>query len=393
MVYIVGIGPGNKDYIISNAIKILENSDEIIGFKRAIDSLDFVDGKKIIVNKLVEVTQYLNGNSDKNIAVVASGDPLFYGITNYIKENYHGEIEVVPGITSFQYLTSKLNKPWQNAFLGSLHGREERFIKGVLQNKLSIWLTDSKNSPEVLAETLLENGLNPHIYVGENLSYEDERIECGRAEDIIHKKFQGLSIMIVEREEEAVKKELHFIKDEEFVRGQCPMTKEEIRILSIAKLELKEDSCVLDIGAGTGSISIQGAKFCPLGKVIAIEKDKDAIGTIKENINKFNISNLTLMEGSAMEVIRDINYSFHSIFIGGSGGDIEDIIEEYGKKLLPGGKMVLNFITINNLYKAMDALKKLGYKVCCTQVSISKTKGETYMLFGNNPIFIIEGRK
>ncbi|MEG2018783.1 MAG: precorrin-6Y C5,15-methyltransferase (decarboxylating) subunit CbiT, partial [Clostridium sp.] len=116
------------------------------------------------------------------------------------------------------------------------------------------------------------------------------------------------------------------------------MTKEEIRILSIAKLDLNEDSYVLDIGAGTGSISIQAAKFCPLGKVIAIEKDKDAIETIKENVNKFNISNLTLMEGSAMEVIRDINYSFHSIFIGGSGGDIEDIIEEYGKKLLPGGK-------------------------------------------------------
>ncbi|WP_097026479.1 precorrin-6Y C5,15-methyltransferase (decarboxylating) subunit CbiT [Clostridium peptidivorans] len=200
--------------------------------------------------------------------------------------------------------------------------------------------------------------------------------------------------MIVEREEVGIKdKELHFIKDEELIRGNCPMTKEEIRILSIAKLNLREDSYVLDVGAGTGSISVQAAKFCPLGKVVAIEKDEDAIDTIKKNVNKFKLNNLELVEGEAMEVINNIDCSFDSIFIGGSGGNIEDIIKDYGKKLLPGGKMILNFITINNLYKAMDTLKKLGYKVSCTQVSISKTKGESYMLFGNNPIFIIEGEK
>lgn len=394
MVYIVGIGPGSKEYILPHAIKVLENSDEIIGFGRAINSLDFIDSKKVKVNKISEVIEYLDANKHKDIAVAASGDPLFYGITNYLKSNYDGEINIVPGITSFQYLAAKLNKPWQNAFLGSLHGREQSFIKGVLENNLSIWLTDNKNSPEVLARTLLENGLNPYIYVGENLSYEDERIESGTAEDIRSKEFKGLSIMIVEREEVNTKdKELHFIKDDELIRGDCPMTKEEIRILSIAKLNLREDSYVLDVGAGTGSISVQAAKFCPLGKVVAIEKDEDAIDTIKKNVTKFKLNNLQLIEGEAMEVINSINYSFDSIFIGGSGGNIEDIIKEYGKKLMPGGKMILNFITINNLYKAMDALKKLGYKVSCTQVSISKTKGESYMLFGNNPIFIIEGEK
>lgn len=394
MVYIVGIGPGSKEYILPQAIKVLESSDEIIGFGRAINSLDFIDNKKVKVNKISEVIEYLDANKHKNIAVAASGDPLFYGITNYLKSNYNEEMSIVPGITSFQYLAAKLNKPWQNAFLGSLHGREQSFIKGVLENNLSIWLTDSKNSPEALAKTLLENGLNPYIYVGENLSYEDERIEIGTAEDIKNKEFNGLSIMIVEREEVDIKdKELHFIKDEELIRGNCPMTKEEIRILSIAKLNLRENSYVLDVGAGTGSISVQAAKFCPCGKVVAIEKDEDAIDTIKKNVNKFKLNNLELIEGEAMEVISNINYSFDSIFIGGSGGNIEDIIKEYGKKLLPGGKMILNFITINNLYKAMDALKKLGYKVSCTQVSISKTKGESYMLFGNNPIFIIEGEK
>lgn len=394
MVYIVGIGPGSKEYILPQAIKVLESSDEIIGFGRAINSLDFIDSKKVKVNKISDVIEYLEVNKHKNIAVAASGDPLFYGITNYLKSNYDGEINIVPGITSFQYLAAKLNKPWQNAFLGSLHGREQSFLKGVLENNLSIWLTDSKNSPQALAKILLENGLNPYIYVGENLSYEDERIECGTAEDIRSKEFKGLSIMIVEREEVDIKdKELHFIKDDELIRGNCPMTKEEIRILSIAKLNLREDSYVLDVGAGTGSISVQAAKFCPVGKVVAIEKDEDAIDTIKKNVTKFKLNNLELIEGEAMEVINSINYSFDSIFIGGSGGNIEDIIKEYGKKLLPGGKMILNFITINNLYKAMDALKKLGYKVSCTQVSISKTKGESYMLFGNNPIFIIEGEK
>ncbi|MHC1685792.1 MAG: precorrin-6Y C5,15-methyltransferase (decarboxylating) subunit CbiT [Clostridiaceae bacterium] len=184
-----------------------------------------------------------------------------------------------------------------------------------------------------------------------------------------------------------------YIKDEEFIRGNCPMTKEEVRILSIAKLELKEDSNFLDVGAGTGSISIQGSKICTNGKVIAIEKDEEALEVLYKNKEKFNCNNLSIIKGEALEVEASINSLFDGIFIGGSGGNLEEIIRKYSLKLKEDGRLVLNFITIDNLYKAMNTLKELNFKVSCSQISVSKTKGSSYMLFSNNPIFIVEAFK
>ncbi|EKS4345312.1 precorrin-6Y C5,15-methyltransferase (decarboxylating) subunit CbiT [Clostridium sporogenes] len=186
---------------------------------------------------------------------------------------------------------------------------------------------------------------------------------------------------------------MRYIKDEEFIRGSCPMTKEDIRILSIAKMNLEENSKILDVGAGTGSISIQAAKICAKGQVIAIEKDEEALDIIKKNKEKFNCENLKIIEGEALEVEEHINDSFNSIFIGGSGGNLEEIISRYENKLLNNGTMVLNFITINNLNRALEILKELNYKTECIQVAISKAKGKSNMLIANNPIFIITATK
>lgn len=182
-----------------------------------------------------------------------------------------------------------------------------------------------------------------------------------------------------------------FIKDEDFIRGSTPMTKEEVRILSIAKLKLKSDSRMLDIGAGTGSISIQAALLC--SEVVAIEKEKEAIEIIKKNIEKFNVKNIKLLNGEASELIRSIPGEFDSIFIGGSGGNIEHIIISASKKLKKNGTIVLNFITIDNLFKSKEVLKELNYSFEVIQVSVSKARGNSLMLYANNPIFIISGTK
>ncbi|PIH06088.1 precorrin-6Y C5,15-methyltransferase (decarboxylating) subunit CbiT [Clostridium combesii] len=184
-----------------------------------------------------------------------------------------------------------------------------------------------------------------------------------------------------------------YIRDEEFIRGNCPMTKEDIRILSISKMNLEENSKVLDVGAGTGSVSIQAAIICKKGRVFAIEKDEEALDIIKKNKDKFNCENVKIIEGEALELEETIKDSFNSIFIGGSGGNLEEIISRYGDKLLDKGTMVLNFITINNLNAALETLKKLNYKTECIQVSISKARGKSNMLIANNPIFIITAVK
>ncbi|AVP64553.1 precorrin-6y C5,15-methyltransferase (decarboxylating) subunit CbiE [Clostridium botulinum] len=198
-VYIVGLGPGHKDYMLQGAINNLEKVDIIIGFKRAIESLDFIKNNKKIVNKLSEILDYIKENKDKNISIVASGDPCFYGISNYIKNNYEGKIEIIPGISSYQYMMAKINESWQNSFLGSLHGREEEFIEKVKSYKKSIWLTDKNNSSDKLCGILTENNIKAEVIVGENLSYKDEKIIKGKPEELENMSFGELTVVYINR--------------------------------------------------------------------------------------------------------------------------------------------------------------------------------------------------
>lgn len=189
---------------------------------------------------------------------------------------------------------------------------------------------------------------------------------------------------------------MNFIKDKEFIRGNCPMTKEEIRISSVCKLELNEDSDVLDIGSGTGSITIQCAKIAHKGIVYALEKDDEAIEVIEKNIQKFNCKNVNLFKGEALDYLNKFiaeNKKFNSIFVGGSGGNLEEILISSDRLLKNSGKLVMNFITLKNVYEAVSVAEKLGYSVDVTMLQVSKSRGKSLMLMANNPIFIVECRK
>ena len=183
------------------------------------------------------------------------------------------------------------------------------------------------------------------------------------------------------------------IKDDEFIRGNCPMTKEEIRALSIWKMNLKEDSTVLDVGSGTGTITVQASKISNNGVVHSIERDEDAISTTKINLDKFNCTNVILDKGDAVEILEKYikqDKAFDSIFIGGSGGSLEKIIEMCSELLIQEGTIVMNFITLDNAYKAIEVMKKLNYIVDISQVNISKNRGQSYMMIANNPIYIVQ---
>ena len=215
MIYIVGIGPGHKDYILPKAVKVMKKCDLIIGFKRAVDSLDFLDVPKKYMTRLTDLDEYiLDLNSEQiisdgnfincqkqinNVAVIASGDPTFYGITNYIKKRCEKDFEVISGISSFQYLTSKVKMPWNDSYLGSLHGRKQDFIDNVKKNKLSIWLTDKEKNPAVLCKALYEENINCRVIIGENLSYDDEVISEGKPYEFIDRQFKSLNVFIVYR--------------------------------------------------------------------------------------------------------------------------------------------------------------------------------------------------
>lgn len=183
------------------------------------------------------------------------------------------------------------------------------------------------------------------------------------------------------------------IKDDEFIRGKCPMTKEDIRALSLWKMNLKEDGKVLDVGSGTGTITVQASKLISNGVVYSIERDEDAFEITKKNIEKFNCSNVIAHKGEATEILQkyiDDGLTFDSIFIGGSGGDIEEIIAKCKLLLKEEGTIVTNYITLDNAYKAMEIFKKLDFKVDVSLVNISKNREGSYMMMANNPIYIVQ---
>ena len=198
MLQVVGLGPGSREYMVNAALSELSKADYIIGFKRAIESIEFIEKPKYIAKGLKDILDFAQENKDKKICVIASGDPLFYGIADYLNKNYVGDIKIIPGISSFQYMMCKLGKPWQNAKLCSLHGREEEFIKVVEENKISIWLTDNKNTPDVMCKNIVKAGIKAQVYIGENLSYEDEKISSGEAFEFIDMKFKDLTVVVIE---------------------------------------------------------------------------------------------------------------------------------------------------------------------------------------------------
>lgn len=190
-----------------------------------------------------------------------------------------------------------------------------------------------------------------------------------------------------------------FINDDEFIRGKCPMTKRDIRLLTISKLNLEETSNVLDIGSGTGSITVQCAKILTKGMVYAVERDDEAFNITNENIKKFECNNVKVAKGEAKEYLENLliennnEAKFDSIFIGGSGGDLEELITLSNKLLKPEGTLVMNFITLNNACKGIEFIKTIDYSADISLVNISNNRCETYMMIANNPIFIIECRR
>lgn len=184
------------------------------------------------------------------------------------------------------------------------------------------------------------------------------------------------------------------IPDEQFIRGKVPMTKEEIRVITLSKLQLQEDSVVLDVGAGTGSISIECALIVRLGKVYAVEVVDEGIQLIKKNMEKFSVDNIIPIQGMAPAAFEELK-NIDRMIIGGSRGNIAEILQWADKNLSDDGIIVANFITIENLYLFIEALKQQNYKYEITQVTIAKSKviHDITMMQGLNPVFIVKSWK
>lgn len=395
---IAGIGPGDPAFLIPAAKKAIDEAEVLIGGKRNLEDCGVGDRECIIIDKnLAKVVEFIAANDGKkNITVLASGDTGLFSIGSYLRKVLPDvDFTVLPGISSLQYLMAKLDLKWNELKIVTLHGHDDLNIANIVaRNKTTAFFTGGKNNPNTVAKAL-KSPLFNHVVltVGENLSYENERILSGTAAEIAEKDFSDLTIVIVENDRIDANPwvyETPGLPDSAFLRDEVPMTKSEIRALIMSKLRLKRDSNILEIGAGSGSCTVEMALIAYEGKVTTIEKNPAAVDLCRRNIDRFGLDNIELIAGSAPEDIPD-DLEIDRLFLGGSGGNMAEIIAKYAKKPL---RVVASAITLETVGETVDALNDHGFEdIEIIQASLARSKkaGSKHLMMALNPITIISG--
>ena len=393
----IGIGMGTLDTLTHEAAETIRNADILFGAKRILESVEHMpdllrdDQERVEEYRSAQIAEYLSTRPNlTRIVILMSGDVGFYSGARLVQDAFPDEkIDYYCGISSVVYFASKVPTAWQDAKLLSAHGRSLNLLNCVQRYPKIIMLVSGVEDVRAICQELVEAEMTyVHVTVGTNLSYPEETVTSGTPEDFLQAETTGLHIMLLENPQAN-----HIIvpgmSDETFVRGKVPMTKEEIRILSVAKLQLTEDSIVYDVGAGTGSGSMECARLCTNGTVYAVERNPEGIALIRENSKKLRLSNVKAIEGLAPEALMDLPAPTHA-FIGGSAGNMGEILDVLRAKN-PSVRIVINTIALESISEVMQLLKERGYDADIVQISAAKSRvlGRYHMMTGLNPVYII----
>lgn len=388
----IGIGDDGKISLLPLYEKWIDESEILIGGKRQLAFFSDYEGEKVVIESGLSALVGRLQTETKNVVILASGDPLFYGIGSYLSSKI--KLEIYPYLSSVQLAFAKMGERWQDAYFTSVHGRS---MKGLAQRidgreKIAI-LTDIENSPNNIAEYLLSFGMNEYqAFVGENLGGENERCRWLSLVEMQDAEFSPLNVVILKKMEQSPHWPIG-IDDHEFFQRKPDkglITKKEIRTLSISALRLNKDSIVWDIGTCTGSVAIEAAKIAREGQVFAIEKNEGDVENCKQNLAKFRVD-ATLIHGKAPEGL-DTFPDPDAVFIGGTAGGMGEILDICCSRLKAGGRIVLNAVTIENLAEAASAFKERGFQTDITLAQISRSKPILNLTRFDalNPIYIIE---
>ena len=396
MVNIIGIGMGGNGLTLS-AKQRIDESDLIVGAKRMVETVAM--GKDILEEyRSDEIIDYLEKNPKyRNVSVLMSGDIGFYSGAKKLLEKIDRskyEIHTEPGISSAVYLCAKIGTSWQDVYMTSAHGRESNLVGLSRVHGKVFTLLSEQESVHEMARQFIEYGMDVTITIGQDFGYETEKVFTGTPKDVLEQEFGKLCVALIQNEH-PVRYNPISIPDEEFTRGDAPMTKSEVRALSVAKLKLSDDSVIYDIGAGTGSVSIEMALVAVNGTVYAIEKETEAADLIEVNKLKFKTPNLQVVRGLAPEAMAELPKPTHA-FIGGSSGNLKDIIACLLDKN-PEIRIVINSVTIETLEETTQVIKEFDLveeEITCINVSKARKLGRYHLMTAQNPVYIavVRGR-
>ena len=351
----------------------------------------------------------------RQVAVLATGDPLCHGIANLLLDKIGAaNIEILPAPSTMQLAFARLGRAWQQAQIISVHSKDAgewitgatpqhglyALVRAVAEHDLLAVFTSPENGPERIARALLAAGYGDELRlsVAARLLLPDEEISANLSlADAAARNFASPNIVVIERIAPQPRRALFGFADEEYAQRQPEkglITKLEVRAVSLAKLGLTDDSIVWDIGACSGSVGLEAARIARRGHVWAIEKNAADVANARENARRLRATNYTLLEGKAPEQL-DTWPDPDAVFIGGSGGELATLIELALSRLKPHGRLVMNFVTFENLATATGALTTAGatWEVVQLQAARSQPILDMHRLAAQNPVWIVSAIK
>ena len=400
-IHVIGAGIAGHEGFTPHALELINRCELLFGAERLLGLFPDFPGEKFALDdsSMAEMVARLQ-NYDGRAVVLASGDPLFFGLGRYLLRNLTGElIEFLPNVTSVQYAFAKIREPWDDSVFVSAHGRPIKdVVDRIVANDKAAVLTDEINTPGAIGRELLSRRRSGYkAYLCENLGTDAEKIRVTDVKGLLELDVARLNVLILLKEYEDDGQQYvptFGIPDDEFVSIKKLITKEEVRVVTLAKLKLRHDMCLWDIGAGSGSICIEADHLLPNGRIFAIERNEECRQFIKENLQKFNTRNVVLVEGDAPDCLDELPDP-DCAFIGGSGGRLWDILDTVDQRLAVGGRIVLNASTLDTLTAANEYFGNAGYQVEVVTVNIARTRPlSDYKMFeAYDPVYILTAVK
>lgn len=392
---VIGITENGLESLPSLYVEWINQSERLVGGKRQLELFPHYEGEKLIIQGGLKAIVDKLQTEPKKTVVLASGDPLFFGIGAYLRSKL--DVEIYPNVSSIQEAFAKMKESWHDALFLSVHGRS---MKGLAQKidgqKKICLLTDEENSPQKIARYLLDYNMTEYdVFVAEALGSKEERTSWFTLQQLRTYEAHPLNVVILKKVRKAKSWPLG-IPDEKFFQRKPDkglITKKEVRVLSISELNLKKDSIVWDIGTCTGSVAIEAAKIANFGEVYAIEKNEQDLENCIKNAQKFRVD-LTAVLGKAPDRLEQFPDP-DAIFIGGTSGNMKRLLEVCCRRLKRGGRIVLNAVTIENLAEATEIFQQLNYETHITLAQISRSKPILHLtrFEGLNPVYIISARR
>lgn len=393
---VVGVTDAGASSLPAEVRALVDAAELLCGGERQLAFFPGHQGERLVIKSDIDGLVARLASEARPVVVLASGDPLWFGIGAVLSRRLGPErLRILPNLSALQLACARLGVPWQDAVSLSAHGRPlEGILPDALLARTAVILTDPQNTPAAIAAALLRAGSDDaQADVFEHLGGPRERHTPGRLSDLPGRTFVDLNLLVVRRDRPSRPLPLG-LPEEAYAHRDGQITKAEVRTVSLAKLRLRATATVWDIGAGCGSVAIEAGALAAAGRVFAVERDREQLGYLRENIARFGAGNVCAVEGAAPAALAGLPDP-DAVFIGGSGGALPAVLDVAAARLRPGGTLVANLVGLEHLAALQPALEARGWEVEVTQVAAARSTrtGGITRLAALNPVFIVAGTK